>query len=303
MSTTCQRTSWRRVPRLYRSAAVRKAIAAEHGCIKRSRGTRALALLGLLLALFGATLHADEPKKSDAQTVHRNTQELWRSSIAAPPDTSTEPSLSEAADAVQAIVTAPQRAKPPAQPPRGLSASAPATTAGPAIVGPNAVAVAVAAQTQPAGPPPLEPNTLARLKLAPAAGPIGKVALADALFSQDQLDAAAELYKDALAQDKEGHDKDWILFQLGNSLREKDAAAARTFYKRVSAECPGSAWATLAATECQYLDHQQEPTTKPASTAARGTGARSTPPAAGSSAALGASRAVAAAPKMEANAR
>jgi hypothetical protein len=259
-----------------------------------------MVVLVCLATLCGGALHAAGPAGVDAQTVHRNAQELWRSNIGAPQATTASSELDQMATQVQAISDAAQRPKTADPSAQGQPAPG-ATWAG------ESNAPAATAQTQPAGPPPLDANTIERLKLAPPSGPVGKIVLADSLFAQDQFEGAAALYKEALAQDKSGRDRDWALFQIGNCLRTKDPSAARGFYLRVSAECPGSSWAMIAATECQYLDRQQEPTTRPAAARganeARGAGARSTPLTAGPSTPPAAGRAIAAAPTGDANAR
>jgi hypothetical protein len=257
--------------------------------------------LASLVLLGGAAVHAGDPP-ADTAAVRRNAQELWRSSIAPPPSAPASADLDKTASELQALAESPQHPR-PAGPAKPAPAPAPEVFQMPS------------AQTQPAAPAALDANTIQRLKLAPPTGRAGIVALADSLFAHDQLEGAAALYQEALVQDKAGRDKDWLLFQIGNCLRDKDAPAARGFYQRVSAECPGSAWAMIAATQRKYLDRQQEPTTRPA--AAKGAGearGRGAPPASlgaspsttlGTSSAtpLGTSRTIASVPPGDANAR
>jgi hypothetical protein len=228
----------------------------------------ACAACALLLGLCGAAFCAGEPAVGvDAQTVHRNALELWRSSISPPTASSAPADLDQTASEVQAMTAVPKRPKPPATAPaKGANlakepADEPADDEG-------------MTQSAPAAEAPLDSNTLERLKLAPPTGPVGKVALADSLFAHDQLESACFLYREALGQDPAGRDKDWILFQIGNCLRAKDAASARSFYQRVSAECPGSPWGAIAAVQCEVLDRQQAPATRPAAAAKTATPAR-----------------------------
>ena len=222
----------------------------------RRHGRLILALCGCLIAPgWAAPGWANEPAV-DTETVHQNVRELLRASIAAPRETPATEELDRTAAEIQAMTPLPR--------PDANALSAAQADTQPATL-PADIAVETAT-TQPvaAAPPALDANTIERLKLAPLSGPAGTIALADGLFAQNQLDGACALYTQALAQDKSGGDKDWVLFQIGNCLRSKDAAAARTFYKRVAAECPASPWAGVAASQTQFLDWQQQPTTRPA---------------------------------------
>lgn len=203
----------------------------------------------LLLALAGGAGLCAEPTTAPAAfNVRRSAQELWRAGITPPPSAPASKELESLAAEVQALTPVP---KPPA-------AAKPAPV--PAATTSTAPAEGHSADTQPAPavPPPLDPNTVRRLRFAPLEGPAGKLALADALFQQDQPEAALALYSDVLAQDKEGVSKDWCLFQMANCLRASDANAARATYKRLASECPASPWADLAAVQSQLLDWQEQ---------------------------------------------
>ena len=83
--------------------------------------------------------------------------------------------------------------------------------------------------------------------------------LADILFLSGHLKQAAGFYQQALdrmAPDSaaSADDRAWILFQLGNCLRDSDPSAAIKTYRQLIAECPNSLWTDLARAREQLID-------------------------------------------------
>ncbi len=75
--------------------------------------------------------------------------------------------------------------------------------------------------------------------------------VAELLFLSGYLVEAIPFYEKALAQTAPkdpitSRDRGWILFQLGNCLRETDMAKARDAYLKLIAEYPDSPWTELA---------------------------------------------------------
>ena len=87
--------------------------------------------------------------------------------------------------------------------------------------------------------------------------------LGEALFLSGHLKEAAIVYKEALnrkSPDKAGsaEDKAWILFQIGNCLRNDDFSAAAETYGKLIAEHPDSPWSDLAKAQYKLIDWYQK---------------------------------------------
>lgn len=206
---------------------------------------RRRALLPMLAAaIVAAGVAAWCPaSESDSGTdaLRKNMRDLWRSSITAPKDPSAGVLRTSIARLDGTPASAPARTTAPVE----VVTSAPATEPAPTAVVTPASAGAVVR---------IDANTLENLKKAPAQGAGGLLTLADSLFNDKELPSAHALYEQALKQNISDDNKSWALFQLGNCLQDSDANAAVGYYKRVSAECPQSPWAPLAATQAKLVD-------------------------------------------------
>jgi tetratricopeptide (TPR) repeat protein len=75
--------------------------------------------------------------------------------------------------------------------------------------------------------------------------------VAEILFLSGRSEKAAAFYQQALQQidpndTSTAHDRAWILFQIGNCLRDADPAAAGNMYRKLLSEFPDSPWTHLA---------------------------------------------------------
>ena len=88
--------------------------------------------------------------------------------------------------------------------------------------------------------------------------------MAELLFLSGRTTEAIPFYQKALEQNRpddprSAADRAWILFQLGNCLRETDMAKAQEIYGKLIAEHPRSPWTELARAHGQLLAwHQQD---------------------------------------------
>ena len=83
--------------------------------------------------------------------------------------------------------------------------------------------------------------------------------LGETLFLSDNLQAAAVFYKEALKrQDPNNISSDqnraWLLFQVGNCLRDYDRNAAKEYYGKLITEYPNLPWAELAKIQSDLID-------------------------------------------------
>ncbi|MFA5239045.1 MAG: tetratricopeptide repeat protein [Phycisphaerae bacterium] len=83
--------------------------------------------------------------------------------------------------------------------------------------------------------------------------------LAEILFRNGNLKEAAKCYKEALGrmtanENSPQEEKAWILFQIGNCLRNTDQPAAIEMYRQLIAEYPDSPWADLAKAQSKLID-------------------------------------------------
>ena len=83
--------------------------------------------------------------------------------------------------------------------------------------------------------------------------------LAEILFNSNCLEEAAKYYQQALdhiTANETGRftDKEWILFQIGNCLRNTDPPAAMQAYRQLIVEYPDSQWADLAKAKSKLID-------------------------------------------------
>ena len=86
--------------------------------------------------------------------------------------------------------------------------------------------------------------------------------LAEILFLSGNTKAAAKFYQQALSRKSNddirlAQDRAWILFQLGNCLREDDPPTAKEMYKQLITEHPDSPWTDLAKAQHELVDWYQ----------------------------------------------
>jgi len=87
--------------------------------------------------------------------------------------------------------------------------------------------------------------------------------LGETLFLSGNLKEAAIFYREALKRKSpddvgSAQDRDWILFQIGNCLRNDDPSTAIKTYGQVIIEYPNSPWKELAEARRKLLDWYQK---------------------------------------------
>ncbi len=92
--------------------------------------------------------------------------------------------------------------------------------------------------------------------------------LGEALFLGGCMKEAAVFYKEALNRSDSNEadsaplwgrqDRAWILFQIGNCLRDEDRPAAMKMYRQLITEYPDSAWTDLAKARNKLIDWYQK---------------------------------------------
>lgn len=90
--------------------------------------------------------------------------------------------------------------------------------------------------------------------------------LGEILFISGNLKEATVFYQEALKRRdpnniSSARDRAWILFQIGNCLRNDDLTASAKMYRQLITEYPGSLWADLAKAQSKLIDwfHKDEP--------------------------------------------
>jgi TolA-binding protein len=83
--------------------------------------------------------------------------------------------------------------------------------------------------------------------------------LGEVLYFSGHLKQAAVFYQEALNRtdpDKPGltRNRAWILFQIGNCLKDDDLTKAQNMYRQLIAECPGSPWVEPAKAREKLID-------------------------------------------------
>jgi tetratricopeptide (TPR) repeat protein len=87
--------------------------------------------------------------------------------------------------------------------------------------------------------------------------------LAEILFLNGSLKEATVFYREALNRKSpndagSAQDRAWILFQIGNCLRNDDLSTALNMYRQLITEYPDSPWVDLAKTQCQLIAWYQK---------------------------------------------
>ncbi len=82
--------------------------------------------------------------------------------------------------------------------------------------------------------------------------------LGEILFINGNLKEAAVFYQEALMRTDPNDsvsatDRAWLLFQIGNCLRNDDMAEAAKMYRQLIMEYPNSLWAELAQIQSQFI--------------------------------------------------
>jgi tetratricopeptide (TPR) repeat protein len=201
------------------------------------------------------------------------TRALWSSRIAAPEagaDAETSLALKRLIRQVRALTVNDKTVAPPAAATGAVPAEAPqAATTGAENVAPAPPepAPSTAPETAPpagAGPGSLASKTQKTLDdLRKNTGRVrDPLEVAELLFLSGRPADAAAFYEEALRRTSAGDaaaaaDRAWILFQLGNSLREADATKAQDAYMKLIAEYPDSPWTEMARASGRLLTWYQ----------------------------------------------
>jgi tetratricopeptide (TPR) repeat protein len=87
--------------------------------------------------------------------------------------------------------------------------------------------------------------------------------LGEVLFLSGRLKEAAIAYKEALNRKRPDkprlvEDRAWILFQIGNCLRDDDLPTATETYRKLITEYPDSPWSDLAKAQYKLIDWYQK---------------------------------------------
>ena len=225
-------------------------------------------------ALSGASV--DAVRAAETKTENRNAEprtdapgplarELWSGRIAAPEagdDAQTSLALKRLIRQVRVLTLNTDKTPvSPSAPP--IEAPAQAQTPTPVTANVEGVAPApaepVAAAAAPT-PPALAPKMQKTLEgLQRNAGRVrDPLEVAELLFLSGRPPEAVPFYEEALRRagtggPASGADRAWILFQLGNCLRETDATKAQDAYMKLIAEYPDSPWTEMARASGRLL--------------------------------------------------
>jgi hypothetical protein len=193
--------------------------------------------------------------------------ELWSSRVSAPPVSDDAPASQALQRLIRQIRTLTVDNKAPAEPPASpvppLAAQPPApVAAGSETATPVPVETVVAAASDAtAALSPQAQKTLQNLCKDPnrVRDPLET---AELLFLSGRPTDAVPFYQEALRRTRAGDvasapDRAWILFQLGNCLRETDIARAQDAYMKLIAEYPDCPWTEMARAGGRFLTWYQ----------------------------------------------
>jgi len=224
-------------------------------------------------ALAGASAVAT--RATEAKTERRNPEaagetrgalprELWSSRIAAPgsnDDAQTSLALKRLIRQVR-VLTLPDKSPALAAvatgEPSATGRTPKAATTGTPNVGPvppDPVGAAASAGTSTSAPQMQKALADLRKNAGRVRDPLE---VAELLFLSGRSGEAVPFYEEALRRTTAGDtasaaDRAWILFQLGNCLRESDATKAQDAYAKLIAEFPGSPWTEMARASRQLV--------------------------------------------------
>jgi hypothetical protein len=240
-----------------------------------SHGTCMLLFCLLSCSMAGTTAADPDGSNVPAPTMRTDIQQdqlarkLWSSRIIAPDpndDVTASLALKRLIRQVQSVKFEDKKPAPTFTPP-----VAPQTPPEPTIVQPAreveapairpATAAAESSETQ-----PLLPNKTQKVLegLLQDTGRIhDPLEMAELLFLNGRPTEAAPFYQRALEHTAPGNpatnqDRAWILFQLGNCLRETDLAQAQDTYVKLISEYPDSPWTELAKAHGRLLSWYRE---------------------------------------------
>lgn len=214
------------------------------------------------------TSHNSSPaaagRKQALETRGPLARELWTSRIAAPESGAD----AEASLALQRLIRQVRRLtenNKTAAPGTAATAAPPAPAESSKTADPRIEAVApVPPEPVPATMPETAPASKTPQTLDDLRRSAGRVRdpleVAELLFLSGRPAAAAPFYEEALRRTgaaAAASDRAWILFQLGNSLREADAAKAQEAYTKLIAEYPDSPWTEMARASGRLLTWYQ----------------------------------------------
>jgi tetratricopeptide (TPR) repeat protein len=196
------------------------------------------------------------------------THKVWSSRIGAPEagdDAETSLALKRLIRQVRLLTLNDRSPAPPSAP----TVDPPAEPEIPAPVVTNAANIEPAppepvASAAPQTTPVLSPKTQSTLEgLQKNAGRVrDPLDVAELLFLSGRPTEAAAFYEEALRRTSAGDtgaaaDRAWILFQLGNCLRETDATKAQDAYMKLIAQYPDSPWTEMARASGRLLTWYQ----------------------------------------------
>lgn len=212
--------------------------------MKRSASTW---LTGLLLLAGAATLIAQEssskPQADDVSEIRGNARRLRLEAMRAPQGPLDDKTgLQNAIETVEKMQVTAHRPSGPSAVADEQPASAPAVEPPPAVT------------TRPAM---LSADVLAKIVQTKANEIVDPAALADALYQSGQLAEACVLYRRALESVTDNDQRDWMLYQIGNCLRDTDPSAAREAYRKLLADSPKCPWAPLAESQDRLVEWKQ----------------------------------------------
>ena len=195
---------------------------------------------------------------------------LWQSRIAAPDpkeDFEIRQDLHQLIRQVRSMTFDDPMAEPTfsAPAPTPAASSAPITPEANSFAQSEPVAPMTMARTTPAEPlQPLPTDTLKRLEdMVEDPNQVdAPLEMAELLFLSGRAAEAAVFYEKALAQIPANdlttsEDRAWILFQLGNCLRETDMTRARDMYMKLISQYPSSPWTELAKAHGRLINWYQ----------------------------------------------
>ncbi len=231
-----------------RTTAPTEALAAEHS------SPNADYAIDSLLSRTAAPSNGDNTDDNVSDILARR---LWKNRKSAPDpdeDADTRRALQNLIGRVQSIRFAGSDTEPTFSAPAPTAdtpsaAQSAIVNAGPQIAAPLPNTAVPARES----PPALEPATLERLEslLQDPNQVSDPLDMAELLFLSGHPMKAAIFYEKALSHLKSGdpdqsEDRAWILFQLGNCLRETDMSRAKDVYMKLIAQHPSSPWTELA---------------------------------------------------------
>jgi len=215
---------------------------------KRLLAITSLLWLGSIVAVSPAVEQVSSTDSADIpRSVNENIHELWRANIEALPS---ETSDSQVDEVIQKIRTIQLTRKPEGRSPQ---VPLPIPDASPQADAPPQESQA---QTLPDKLPSgrITPQTLIRLKKAAPEAFADPAELADALFTNGNLQAAGHFYQVNLKRDLTAEDKAWTLLQIGNCLVSSDPAGAEKSYQDLLTDFPNSPWSPLAEVKLKLIE-------------------------------------------------